>query len=68
MPPSLKGAHYQRQGEADAQPPAVSPAEAEALYRESEAEARSAGYCGLRHQQLVADLFKQKLGARTISE
>ena len=47
---------------------AVSPAEAEALYRQSEAEARRAGYCGLRHQQLVADLFKQKLGARTVSE
>jgi len=47
---------------------AVSPAEAEALYRQSEAEARRAGYCGLRHQQLVAELFRQKLGSRNVSK
>jgi hypothetical protein len=54
--------------ETDTDTTAVSPAEAEALYRQSEAEARHAGYCGLRYQQLVAELFKQKLGSRNVSE
>ncbi len=58
----------ERRGETDAQKATVTPAEAEALHRQSEAEARRAGYCGLRHQKLVADLFKQKLGARTVSD
>jgi hypothetical protein len=36
----------------------------ELLLRQAEIEARQAGYCGLRHDQLVAELFRAKLAAR----
>jgi hypothetical protein len=36
----------------------------ELLLRQPEFEARRAGHCGTRHDQLVAELFRAKLAAR----
>jgi hypothetical protein len=36
----------------------------EVLLRQAEIEAKRAGYCGIRHDQLVAELFRAKLAAR----